>query len=809
MINLFADFRFAVRMLVKRPGFTAVAVLTLALGIGATTAIFSVVNGIVLRAPPVQDPNRLISIQERTEQRKLKNSFSLPEYLAYRDRAHDAVELAAHHLSDVMLNTGVQTSAALAMDVSGNYFNVLGVRPALGRFFTEEESRGPGAAPVAVISHALWQEELGGEAGVLGQTVHVNSVPVTVIGVAPRGFHGTMLGARPRVWLPLGLHERLQPGRDPYAWNRMIWLQMFGRLAPGVQARQAEAALGTIARQLAAEREYWEGEAPVGVRLRSFSTIPLGLRDGVQGFVALLLATAGLVLGIAAVNVSGMLLARAATRGREMAIRLALGARRRRLVRQLLVESLVLSSLAAAAGVVLAVWLTGYLESVQPPLAEGFALDLGVDATVLLFTVFIAGVTGVFFGLAPALHATQRQHGEALKGGAHGRQTRLRNAMVAGQLALSLVLLVAAGLFVRTLQSALDTQHGFDPEGVLAVELNLRLNGYDEARGLAFYDELLIRVKALPGTESAALAQIIPLGFEWDQTRLKVPGLDVPADASGIPVGFNAVSPGYFEALQMPFLAGRGFSEADRAESRPVMIVNQTLAERFWPDASPIGKRVQRGSREIEVVGVVPDGKYQSYSEDPKLFMYVPFAQQYAHAMWLHVRWQGDMAPSVAAIRNEIRALDANVAPITVTTVEDVLGASLFPQRLAARLVGGFGLIGLALAAVGVFGLLSFVVVQRTREIGLRMALGAERRAIMWLVLTDGIRLLATGMLIGLVAALASARVLAGLFHGISPSDPATLVAVCAVLAMVTMFATLLPARRAASVNPVEALRHE
>lgn len=804
------DLRYAFRQLRRAPGFTAAAVLSIALGIGATTAIFSVANALLLRPLPVAEPGRLVSIQERMERGGLKGSHSLPEYLEYRERARSVVDVAAHHLSDVMLNTGAETGPALALDVSGNYFDVLGVRPALGRFFTDEEALGPGAADVAVISHELWRNSLGGDPGVIGRTIHVNSQLLTVIGVAPEGFHGTMLGARPPVWVPVGLYDRLRPGRDIHAWGRALWLQHFGRLAPGVEPAQAEAALTVTALQLADAYDYWEGEAPIGVRLRTFSALPPRMRDGVRGFVALLLATAGLVLAIAMVNVSGMLLARGTARGREMAIRLAVGAGRRRLVSQLLVESLVLAVLGAGAGVLLASWLARLFGGIRPPFAGSFVLDLGLDVRVLAFATGAALLSGVLFGLAPALHATGRDVGAVLKDGAgRGRRTRLRSVLVVGQIALSLVLLVAAGLFVRTVRSALDTDHGFDPRGVLAFELNVRLNGYDEPQGRAFYDELLERVRGLPGTESATLARIIPLAFTWDQTRVRVPDSDLEAAEAGVPVGFNVVATDYFETLRMPLLAGRGLSETDRAGREPVAVVNQAFARRFWPDESPIGKRVQRGGEETEVVGLVPDGKYQSYTEGATPYMYLPFDQHYDHGMWLQVRWRGDPAATVAAVRREIGALDANAAPIVVTTVEDVLGASLFPQRLAARLVGGFGLVGLALAAVGIFGLLSFIVAQRTREIGVRMALGAGRRAVVGMVLRDGLVLLAAGTLIGLAVALAATRVLASLLHGVSPGDPVTLAAVCAVLAAVTMAAALAPARRAARIDPMEALRHE
>ncbi|MET0397871.1 MAG: ABC transporter permease [Longimicrobiaceae bacterium] len=821
MTTLLQDLRYGLRALLKSPGFAVTAVLTIALGVGATTTVFTLVNALLLRPLPVSEPGRLVQVEELRRPSTGGESFgvtsySYPRYAELRDASGRVLAgLAAQGMGDLALRSDRQAEAVMGVYASGNYFGVLGIRPEAGRFFGADEDRPGSPAAVAVISEHLWRTRFGGERSALGQTLHLNGQPVTVVGVAPRGFGGTFVGVQADVWVPIAMYPRLnrQPDEATYGRGRHVWLTLFGRLKPGVPQELAATAMGAAARGIAPELER---DAPaVGVRLEPLTGLPPDARGAVLGFMSMLLATAGLVMLIAGTNVAGMLLARATTRRREVAIRLAVGAGRGRLVRQLLTESLVLFVVGGTGGLLLAIWLSKLISAFQPPVQQRIALDLGPDLRVLGFTLLLALVAGVGFGLTPALRASHPDVLPALRetsGGRGAGRTRLRSAFVVAQLAMSLLLLVTAGLFVQALRGALATDLGFEPDGVVVADLNLRAQGFDSVRGRAFHAQAVERLSGLPGVEAVGAAQFAPMSGNLLTTTVDTRERPVAPDVAGrreSNTNYMEVDAGYFRALRIPLLAGRGFTANDREGAPPVVVVNQTLARRWWPGENPVGKRLRVFDEEHEVVGLARDGKYQELGEDAVSYVYLPMAQQDVDRLTLFVRSRTEPGSTLAAVRREMAALDPDVPLQQAMPFPAMVGMSLFPQRIAAVLVGVFGLLGLVLAAVGIYGVLAFHVGQRTQEIGVRMALGATAADVVRLVLRQGLVLVAVGVALGLAAAFAATRLLASFLHGVSATDPTTFLAVPLLLAAVALLASWLPARRASRVDPMTALRTE
>jgi len=812
MGHVWQDVRFAARLLGRSPIFTTVAIASLAVGIGANTTIFSVVNSLLVRPRPGIVEAGLVDVG-RTQGGAGFDNMSYPNYRDYREASRGVLEdLAALRIEPQPMSLTLADGATriYGQTVSGNFFDVLGVRPAAGRFFLPEEDDVPGERLVAVASHRFWQEQFGGDPTLVGRTVTLNGRPVTIVGVAAEGFTGTMV-LRPDVWVPIHAFT----DRGLIESRAGVWLMGIGRLAPGVTIGEAEAALSTMAARL--EQDYPDANEGKGVVVLPSAAFPAELGLYVRAFMSILAALVGLVLLVASVNVAGMLLARATTRRREIAVRLALGASRGRVVRQLVTESLLLFLAGGGAGLLLAVWLRSLLAALVPQLPLPVAVELPLDGRVLAFTMLVSLASGALTGLAPALQVARASVVPALKNDGRGpgaRRFGLRNVLVASQVALALLLVVAAGLFLRALQGASRIDPGFDPVNVEVATLDLGLTGLDAVSGRRFAAALLDRVRALPGVQAAALTRQLALdgsGFGLGGVRPADHALSGGREMLG--PDWNIITPGYFETMGVELVEGRAFTSEDREGSLPVAIVNQTLASQLWPGASPIGRRVanpQPGGEdvEMEIVGVEKDRKYRSLGEAPRGYIYVPLGQRYSSRMSLVVKRAG--GPSlIPAVRAEVRAVDPNLPVVSAQPLAEYVGVGLLPQRIALSVAGSLGIVGLLLAALGVYGVTAYSVSRRTREIGIRIALGAGRGEVLRMVLRQGAVLAGAGIVMGLAAALAASRLIASLLYGIGPADPFTYATAATVFAAMTLAATWVPARRAAAIDPMRALRDE
>jgi predicted permease len=736
---------------------TVTAVLTLGLAVGANTALFSLVNAILLRPlPGVADPERLVNVHRTAAGGTTFHSFSHPDYVELSERGGRLVRLAAFNGRGASLGTNGAPEVVGTQLVSGNYFGVLGARPLLGRLLSESDDRVAGSSPVAVVSHSLWRRRLGGDPGAIGRTIRLNGFPFTVVGVAPEGFQGHFVGFPFEVWVPLAMAAQAAPGED-LASREAEWLELVGRLEPGVIRPQAQAGLTAAMAGLAHDHPLTLRGASVDVR--PMTGVDDSLRSGVVGFLALLQAVGILVLLIACVNLAGLLMARAAGRNRELAVRMALGAGQGTLTRQLMAETLALFVLGGLAGVALAFWTADLLHAFQPAFPVPLHLDLRLDVRVLTFATAATALTGVVCGLVPALQASRVDILTALKDArlAGAPRLRLRGLLVAGQVALTTLLLVGAGLFLRTLQTARSVDPGFDPQGVHTARLDLTLLPGTEASGRTFYEQLLARLAADPGVRSASLAASIPLRSLAPPTATVRAEGPVNPSEPGLTVAFNAVSSGYFDTLRIPLRAGRVFLPADTPDTRPVAVVNEALARRLWPGRPPIGERLWIGAEEREVVGVVLDTKVRSLAEDPRLQAYVSLAQSYRPRARVLVRGEGDLA---GAVRREVAALAPDLPVMESTPLPEAIAFALFPQRMAASIAGALGALGLALAATGLYGVVAYSFSLRTREMGVRLALGARRADLMALVLGGGLRLALAGVAVGAALALGLARAL-------------------------------------------------
>ncbi len=827
MGTLIRDFRHGVRQLISRPGFTLVAVGSLALGIGLTTTLFSVVNAVLLRDTPVSHPEELVEIYSSWLEDFPELTTSYPDYLSIREHVDAFSGLAAHSFVRGVLATNDRPKLVVGETVTANYFDVLGIRPLSGRAFREDENLAPGAAPVAVISYGLWQRQFGGREDVLATEVNLSGLNYTVVGVAPQEFHGTIPGIPTDFWVPVMMVERLEfsgmqstadndPGTTRLDRRGTRWLFVKGRLAEGRTIEQARSQVDAVFARL--QTDYPVLNEDVGARVLPASSIRFHpMLDGyVRAASVGLLAAVGLVLLVACANVANMLLARGTARRRELAIRSAIGASRARIVRQLLSEGIILAAVGGTVGALLAMGaarlISGFGTNVFP-----FPVDFNVslDGTVLAFAVGVSLITALVFGLAPALSASKLDLVPALKEPSAGearagrRRITLRDTLVVGQLALSLVLLVAGSLLVRGLLVARDTDIGFDPTPVAALSFNLQMNGYDADRAMAFRTRALDEVRALPGVEAVSTASRMPLAPDINMTSIKVQGHHAADDDPSL---VDAVSVGadYFKVVGVPILQGRAFTEDEVLNGRPVAIINETLARQYWPDGSAVGSRLYPGEYDqepLEIVGVARDHKVRSVGEDPRPYLHLPSVRSRMNGFV--VRTSTPATAALPMLRQALWKLEPNIVFTEDVSASEITAATMAPTTIGAGIIGGFGGLALLLAAIGLYGVIAYSVSLRTREVGIRMALGAAPGQVLRLILSQGGRLTLVGLGLGTLASLGVGQLLASLLYGVSPFDPVAYGLAVGLLVLVAGLANLAPAFTAARIDPLKALRRD
>ncbi len=817
--TLWQDIRFGLRMLAKSPGVTFVIVLTLALGIGANTAIFGIVNGFLLRPLPVRDPEQIVVLAIQQKDAPVGSSgFAYPEFVDFREQANTFSDVFAIVLSNVQLAFRGESEQCFANYVSNGFFTALGVKPSAGRLFLPNEGETPGEPLIAVLGYSYWQKKFHGDAGVVGQQIEINGKAATIVGVVPRRFQGMYSIAEMDLYLPLSAIST-EMALNLF-WNNRDQRRMlvFGRLAPGISLRQAQDSLDVIAARLAAQypaTDKWFTVRAVPEKLSR--PIPYA-NNAFVAFSGLFMVLAAFVLLLACMNVENILLARGASRQREMATRAALGAGRARLICQMLAESVLLAILGGAAGLILGMWVDHLTSSLRLP-----NIPLHVDATfdwrMFAFAIGCALATGIIVGLLPALHASRANLNSMLHEGGQRSSFGVshagpRNFLVIAQVAGSFALLIAAGLFVRSLQSVRSFHLGFDPDHVLNVIMDPHEAGYDEARTTAFYREIESRVRALPGVESVSLASYVPMGGFPSKASIFVQGRTILPGQHAPLVLLNRVDPPYFDTMHVALFRGRAFLDSDNETAPPVAIVNQTMAADFWPRQDPIGKYFRMNddsTSPIEVVGITGDGKYQTVNEDAQPFFYLPLAQSFAPKRALQIRTLIPPESLAGPVRQQISELAPNLSIMDIETMSQSLNGALgfLVFRLAAIFAAVLGIIGLTLGVVGVYGVVSFTASQRTREIGIRLALGANSRDILRLVWRQGVRLVIVGIVIGMIAAWSLTRAMAHMLAGISPGDLVTYITVTILMSAAGLLACWIPARRAMRVDPMVALRYE
>jgi predicted permease len=804
---LLQDCRYALRQLRKSPGFTTLVAVSLALAIGANTTIFTFVNALLFRPPAASDAGKLLEVMQRnTKESGIFGHLPLayPDYLYYRDNNQVFSGMAAFDgemrpASWSQAGNGEMTEVQL---VSGNFFAVLGVSPILGRAFSPEEER-TNAPPVAVVSHSFWIHRLGADPDVLRRSLTLNGAVFSVVGVAPASFTGIVIGNEPDMWVPFAATSQIT--HDPSLTNGFgsDWLFGVGRLSLGLSPEQARANLVLVSHSL--QKEHPAEHTNLEAAVFPVHMVPEPFRLLVGGFTGLLMAVAATVLLIACMNVANLLLVHFGVRSRDFAVRSALGATRSRLIRQSLTQTILLSLLGACAGLLLARWLVSGLLALKPS-ALPVRIDAPFDWRVFGFTATLAVLAGVVFGLLSVLKSSRLELVSVLKGEvyfARFRQSKLQSMLLVGQVAVCMVLVIGASLCLRSLINARSIDPGFDTQHVLAATLDPGVLGYSKEQGEKFYAELIKRVERVPGVRSASLTSFLPLGTAGAETKVNIAGHKTPGVDSDMPMPFVSVGPKYFQTMGIPVLQGREFAQ----EENNAVVVNTVMARRFWPGEDPVGRYLSIGDSQFVIVGVVKTGKYQTLGEREQPFLYMPLG--YRPRQTLLVMTQGDPKSLFSPVRREIHALDPNVVPIEFETMREYMALPLFPVHATSLLLGASGLFALLLAMGGLYGVISYSVSQRTREIGVRIALGAERAGILRMVVTRGLLLTAAGAVTGLAVAFAVTRALSSMLYGISPTDVGTFSTVFVSMMLVSFAATYVPARRAAKLDPMVALRYE
>ena len=808
-----ADVRYSIRSLLKNPGLTLAAVLSLALGIGANTTIFTWIQAVLFRPIPVAANPGALRIAAMENREGQSRSWSYPNFKDFRDRATmmDVIAQDDQTYSIAVDQSAERTWGAL---VSGNYFEVMGVRPAAGRLFTAQDDVTPGGHPVVVISYAYWQRRFSGDPGVVGKQATINNAPMTIVGVAPKGFIGSFLGVSSAAWVPMAMQKEMMGG-DRMNQRGNGWFQSIVRLKPGVSQAQAQSEAASIMAQL--EEEY--KDVNDGRRLRIVQTweAPFGAATVLAPLLAVLSTLVALVLLIACANVANLLLSKAVSRRREVAVRLSLGASRMRLIRQLLTESLLLALAAGVGGVMMAYWTMDVIMAFVPPIDMPFDLGLRMDGITLLFALAVSMITGVVFGLAPALQASSSETINALKeegrGGGGGRTSgRLRNSLVIAQVAVCLILLVGATLFLRSFVAAQSLSPGFETEHVVTASMDMFPSGYTGERNREFQRRALEAIAAVPGVRSAAFGTRMPLGFGGNSSAgIGVEGY-VPREKEEIVINYTTVGPRYFETMGIPVREGREYLDTDAPNALNLIVINEAMARRYWPKGGALGGQIRSGKALLQVIGVVADSKYSSINERPLPQLFFPLARGEASTLRLFVRTDGDPGPMVAEVRNAIRAIDAALPLYDARTLSEHMQVAVFAQRMAANLLGAMGVLALLLASIGLYGVMAYAVTQRTQELGIRLALGASPGSLLSMIVGQGMRLTTIGLGIGLIVALGafgSIGAVRTLLPGISPLDPLTFISVPIVLGSIALLASWIPARRAGRVDPLVALRYQ